>query len=64
MTRDGKTQLATGLAIKACHAGNQVEFATAADWVTRLTNAHHAGRFSEELKRLSRIPLSVIDEIG
>jgi DNA replication protein DnaC len=60
----GKTHLATGLAIKACHAGHRVEFATAADWVTRLAAAHHAGRFPDELKRLSRIPLLVIDEIG
>ena len=60
----GKTHLATALAIKACHAGHRVEFATAADWVTRLANAHHAGHFPDELKRLSRIPLLVIDEIG
>jgi broad-specificity NMP kinase len=38
----GKTHLATGLAIKACHAGYLVEFATAADWVTRLAEPHHA----------------------
>lgn len=60
----GKTHLATALAIKACHAGHRVEFATAADWVTRLANAHNAGHFPDELKRLSRIPLLVIDEIG
>lgn len=60
----GKTHLATGLAITACHAGHRVESATAADWVTRLANAHQAGRFPDELKRLSRIPLPVIDKIG
>jgi DNA replication protein DnaC len=60
----GKTHLATGLAIKACHAGHRVEFATAAEWVTRLADAHHAGKFPDELKRLGRIPLLVIDEIG
>ena len=60
----GKTHLATGLAIKACHAGHRVEFATAATWVTRLADAHHAGRFPDELKRHGRIPLLVIDEIG
>ena len=60
----GKTHLATGLAIKACHAGHRVLFATAADWVTRLADAHHAGRFPDEIKRLGRIPLLVIDEIG
>lgn len=60
----GKTHLATALGIKACHGGHRVEFATAAEWVTRLADAHHAGRFPDELKRLSRIPLLVIDEIG
>ena len=60
----GKTHLATGLAIKACHAGHRVEFATAADWVTRLADAHHAGKFPDELKPLGWIPLLVIDEIG
>lgn len=60
----GKTHLATALAIKACHAGHRVEFATAAEWVTRLATAHHAGTFPHELKRLGRVPLLVIDEIG
>ena len=60
----GKTHLATGLAIRACHAGHRVEFATAADWVTRLAEAHHAGKFPDEIKRLGRVPLLVIDEIG
>jgi len=57
----GKTHLATGLAIRACHAGHRVEFATAADWVTRLAEAHHAGKFPDEIKRLGRVPLLVID---
>jgi len=63
-TGTGKTHLATGLAIKACHAACRVEFATAADRVTRLAAAHHGNRFPDKLKRLSRIPLPVIDEIG
>lgn len=60
----GKTHLAIALGIKACHAGHRVAFATAADWVTRLAEAHHAGRFAAELTKLSRYPLLVIDEIG
>jgi len=60
----GKTHLATALAIRACHAGHRVEFATAADWVTRLATAHRDQKFPHELKRLGRIPLLVIDEIG
>jgi DNA replication protein DnaC len=60
----GKTHLATGLAIRACQAGHRVHFATATEWVTRLAEAHHAGRLQDELRRLGRYPLLVIDEVG
>ena len=60
----GKTHLATGLAIRACQAGHRVLFATATDWVTRLADAHNAGRLQAELVRLGRYPLLVIDEVG
>jgi DNA replication protein DnaC len=60
----GKTHLATGLAIRACQAGHRVQFATAAEWVARLAEAHHAGRLQAELVRLGRYPLLVIDEVG
>ena len=57
----GKTHLATGLAIRACQAGHRVLFATASQWVDRLAAAHHAGRLQDELLRLGRYPLLVID---
>lgn len=60
----GKTHLATGLAIRACQAGHRVLFATAAQWVTRLAEAHSSGRLQDELTRLTRYPLLVIDEVG
>ena len=60
----GKTHLAIGLAIRACQAGHRVLFATAAEWVARLADAHHAGRLQPELIRLGRYPLLVIDEVG
>ena len=60
----GKTHLAIGLAIRACQAGHRVAFATAAEWVARLAEAHHAGRLQAELIRLGRYPLLVIDEVG
>jgi DNA replication protein DnaC len=60
----GKTHLAIGLAIRACQAGHRVLFATAADWVAHLAEAHHAGRLQAELVRLGRYPLLVIDEVG
>jgi DNA replication protein DnaC len=60
----GKTHLATGLAIRACQAGHRVAFATAAQWVARLADAHAAGRLQAELTRLTRYPLIVVDEVG
>jgi DNA replication protein DnaC len=60
----GKTHLATALGIRACQAGHRVAFATAAEWVARLGEAHAAGRLHPELTRLSRTPLLVIDEVG
>jgi DNA replication protein DnaC len=60
----GKTHLATGLAVRACQAGHRVAFATAAGWVARLAEAHHAGRLQAELTRLGRYPILVVDEVG
>jgi DNA replication protein DnaC len=60
----GKTHLAIGLAIRACQAGHRVLFATAAEWVARLADTHHAGRLQAELIRLGRYPLLVVDEVG
>ena len=60
----GKTHLATGIAVRACQAGHRVAFATAAEWVDKLATAHHEGRLQDELRRLGRYPLLVIDEVG
>jgi DNA replication protein DnaC len=60
----GKTHLAIGLGIRACQAGHRVAFATAAQWVARLAEAHTAGRLQAELVRLGRSPLLVVDEVG
>jgi DNA replication protein DnaC len=60
----GKTHLSIGLGIRACQAGHRVAFATAAEWVARLAEAHHAGRLQPELVKLGRIPLLIVDEVG
>jgi DNA replication protein DnaC len=60
----GKTHLAIGLSIRACQAGHRVLFATAAEWVDRLALAHSNGRLHDELRRLGRYPLLVVDEVG
>jgi DNA replication protein DnaC len=60
----GKTHLAIGLTLRACQAGHRVLFATAAEWVARLAESHHAGRLQTELAKLARYPLLIIDEVG
>jgi len=60
----GKTHLAIGLSIRACQAGHRVAFATAAEWVDRLAAAHDTGRLHDELTRLGRVPLLIVDEVG
>ncbi len=60
----GKTHLAIGLSVRACQAGHRVAFATAAEWVARLAEAHAQGRLHTELVRLGRYPLLVVDEVG
>lgn len=57
----GKTHLAIALAVAAAGHGHRVLFATATDWVTRLSEAHQLGRLSAELARLRRYQLIVID---
>jgi DNA replication protein DnaC len=60
----GKTHMATALGITAARHGHRVLFATATDWVTRLTDAHRAGRLPQELARLRRCGLIIVDEVG
>lgn len=60
----GKTHLAIGLGLKAVHAGHRVLFDTATGWVARLREAHEQARLPEELRRLRRYHLLILDEIG
>lgn len=60
----GKTHLATALGIAACHQGHRVLFATATDWVDRLSEAHDRDRLPAELARLRRYRLIIVDEVG
>ncbi|MGB7963726.1 MAG: IS21-like element helper ATPase IstB, partial [Propionicimonas sp.] len=60
----GKTHLAIALGIQACRHGHRALFATATDWVTRLSDAHRAGRLPAELVKLRRYGLIIIDEVG
>jgi IstB-like ATP binding protein len=58
------THLPTGLGIAAANHGHRVLFATATEWVTRLTDVHRAGRLPQELARLRRYGLIIVDEVG
>ena len=60
----GKTHLAIALGVTACRHGHRVLFATATDWVTRLSDAHRAGKLATELAKLRRYGLIIIDEVG
>jgi DNA replication protein DnaC len=60
----GKTHLAIALSIRACLAGHRVAFKTATEWVAFLSEAQRHGRLDDELDRLQRIPLLVVDEVG
>jgi DNA replication protein DnaC len=60
----GKTHLAISLGIKAIQSGYPVLFDTATNWINRLSTAHNTGRFEQELKRLRRYKVLIIDEVG
>ena len=60
----GKTHLAIALGVRACLAGQRVAFATATEWVAKLSEAKRGGSLEAELKRLSYVPLIVVDEVG
>ncbi|RST09681.1 TIGR00645 family protein [Streptomyces sp. WAC05374] len=60
----GKTHLAIALGVRACQAGHQVLFGTAAEWGARLADARAAGRLRQELAQLDAYPVLVVDEVG
>jgi DNA replication protein DnaC len=60
----GKTHLSIALSIKACERGYRVAFATAQEWVSRLEQAHDRNQLEQELRRLERYHLLIVDEVG
>jgi len=60
----GKTHLAVALGVEACTQGVRVGFGTAAAWVARLAEAHQIGRLDQELRRVNRYQLIIVDEVG
>src|SRR5205823_4695839 len=60
----GKTHCAIALGLKACERGYRVAFATAQEWVSRLEQAQDRNQLEQELRRLERYHLLVVDEVG
>ena len=52
------------MGIRACLAGQRVIFHTATEWVALLADAQRHGRLDDELVRVQRIPLLIVDEVG
>src|SRR5437763_15694757 len=52
----GKTHLAIAISIRACLAGQRVQFATATEWVPRLGEAQREGSLGAGLRRPSFLP--------
>jgi DNA replication protein DnaC len=60
----GKTHLSIALGVQAARRGHRVAFASAQDWVGRLGQARRSGKLEDELERLRRTPLLIVDEVG
>jgi DNA replication protein DnaC len=60
----GKTHLSIAIGVQAARRGHRVAFASAQDWVGRLAAAKRAGKLEDELERLRRVPLVIVDEVG
>ncbi|MBK8294077.1 MAG: ATP-binding protein [Solirubrobacterales bacterium] len=60
----GKTHIATAIGIRACLAAHRTIFASATEWVARLLEAKREDRLEDEITKLGRVPLLIIDEVG
>lgn len=60
----GKTHLATGLGRKACEQGYEVRFYRIAHLVEELEQALHNYRLSAFRKRMEKVDLVILDEMG
>jgi DNA replication protein DnaC len=60
----GKSHIGTAIGIKACEAGKRVIFANANEFIDELADWAHEGTLKDILKKLSRIELILLDELG
>jgi DNA replication protein DnaC len=61
---NGKTHLATAVALKACQKGKNVRFFTAAGLANQLLEKYQKGSLNNFLGTLKKVELIVVDEIG
>ncbi len=60
----GKTHLSIGLGLKACNAGFNVKFYTAANLVNELSEALQIHKLAKFEKTLSKVDLLILDELS
>lgn len=60
----GKSHLATAIALKACQAGRNVRFYSAAGLANLLLEKNQKGTLSYFMKSLKNVELIVLDEVG
>jgi DNA replication protein DnaC len=60
----GKSHIGSAIGIKACESGKKVMFANANEFIDELSHSASKGSLKGLLKRLSRIHLIYLDELG
>jgi DNA replication protein DnaC len=60
----GKSHIATGLGMKACESGKKVLFVNAVEFIAELATHASQGTLKTLFKKLARIDLIAIDELG
>ena len=60
----GKSMIATGIGINACKAGKRVIFSNAKELTDVLYDSMKEGRLKDELKRIDKAPLLIVDELS
>lgn len=60
----GKSMIATGIGVNACKAGRKVLFSNAKELMDDLYDSMKKGTLKQELKKLSKIELLIIDELS
>lgn len=60
----GKSMIATGIGINACKMGKKVLFVNAKEFIDDLYKSMVEGRLKEELNKIERVPLLIVDELS